>query len=100
MCFLIHFHSKTAWQVYPNASGVHSNLRRHLQNKHRKYYNSTVCDAKLKVMKPKNTTNSAEPRSPVTQESLLKHLVEWITATDQVCHFTSLYTAKTDHCAT
>jgi hypothetical protein len=96
MHFLMHFLSKTAWRVYLNATGVHSNLRRHLQNKHQKDYNFTIHNAKLKVARPKSRANSAEPHSPVTQESLLQHLVEWITATDQVHLFTSIHTAKTD----
>ena len=86
MYILISFNSKDAWQVYPNKSGVHSNIRHHLQKNHKNQYNRTIHNENLKGNMQKAIKNHNAIRLPLTQDSLRDHLVEWITATDQVCH--------------
>ena len=88
------FDSKDAWQIYPNKDGVHSNLHRHLQQNHKNHYKHAVYNENLKGHTQKAIKNRNAICLPVTQESLCRHLVEWITATDQVCHYLYLWCAQ------
>jgi len=94
MYVLMSFHSKDTWQVYPNKSGVHSNIRRHLQKKHKNQYKHTVHNENLKGNMQKAIKNHNAIHLPLTQDSLHDHLVEWITATDQVHHYLYLCCAQ------
>ena len=94
MYFPMSFNSQDTWQVYPNKSGVHSNIRRHLQTKHKYQYQHTVLNENLKDNKRKAVKNHDAIRLPFTQESLRRHLVEWITATDQVRYYLYLCCAQ------
>ena len=87
MYVLMSFNSKDAWKIYPNKSGVHSNIQCHLQKIHKNEYNHTVLNENLKDNTQKAVENHSATCLPLTQDSLHHHLVEWITATDQVCHY-------------
>lgn len=94
MYVLMSFDSKDAWRVYPNKSGVHSNIRRQLQQRHQSQYKNTVHNENLKDNTQKAIKNHNAIRLPLTQDSICHHLVEWITATDQVCHYIYLCCAQ------
>ena len=94
MHFLMSFNSQNAWKVYPNKSGVHSTIRRHLQEKHKNQYKHTVQNENLKDNIQKSAKNHDATCLPLTRDSLRQHLIEWITATDQVCHYHYLYCSQ------
>ena len=88
------FNSQDTWKVYLNNSGVHSNIWHHLQTKHKNQYQETVLNENPKDNNWKAGKNSDAISLPLTQESLHYHLVEWITATDQVHYYLYLCGAQ------